>query len=399
MMAIFDILIYVAFAFFASWLAKKSWAYVGTNELRERSWDKYLILFMLFFAVIGGIRWDVGNDNVSYALMFDDPPNFDYDKEALWAWFVNFSHSIGLHWSIALGICAFMQIFFIVKALKPYRWILVFLPFLLFGGRYWLDSMNAIRQMLVASAYLWAANFIVNRQFIVSKQLIYYLIFIFVASLIHQSAILLLPFYFLPLNKSLVDFRYSLIIILILCFLLGLTPAFSWLTQYVEFISDATNYDHYSELITERLQSVRTEEALKFGPMMLTYLLIPIFIIWFGPSLKEKFGHIVPQFNVWYNLAYFYACGYFLVSNISHLFIRPMMYFELFQMVMASILLFYLWGEYKKYNRNFWPLIIYCIVIFTNTSWNVYKNVGPFRETVTYKIFLFHKSELEIFNL
>lgn len=389
MMAIIDILIYIAFAFLASSLAKKSENYIEENNLPPIKWDKYLTYFVLFFTVIGGIRWNVGADSLSYAYWFAYPQSSEHTKESLWWMLVNFVVSNGLHWTIGLAICSFIQIFFITQTVKAYRWLLVFIPFVFFGGRYWLDCMNAVRQMMVACGFLWASKFIVERK------VWHYIIFIGCAYLVHQSAVLLLPFYFMPSYFDITKKRVLLISILLICFVLGQTPAFQGFANTFKHIADLTNYEGYGNTMTQMILKDKTENALSFGPMMLTYLAIPIFIIWYGGQLREAYGKSIKYFNLWFNLAYFYACAYFLVCNINHMFIRPLMYFSLFQMVIAALLLNHLWKEYKLYGLRQSATILFCIIIFLNTGWDVFKASGypPLQDTKTYKVFLFHTSK------
>lgn len=388
-MLLFDLFIYGFFAWVGYYLAKKSETYVEDNEIPYTSWDKYLIYFVIFFTIIAGIRWNVGADCLSYAYIFSKPDYVPYTKESLWWLLVSFIHKTGFHWTIGLAICGFVQVFFLTQALKNYRWLLVFLPFVFFGGRYWMDCMNAVRQMMVACGFVWASRFIVERK------IWYYIAFVACASFIHQSALILLPFYFLYPSIDISAKRFTLIGILIACLVLGQTPAFQSFAQYFKFVADATDYEGYGVSMTQLLLQGQTDLGLSFGPMMLTYILIPIFIIWYGPEIKEQFADKIPMFNIWYNLAYFYACGYFLVCNISHLFIRPMMYFELFQMIMATILLYYLWAEYKEYGIRQTVTLLFCFVISLNTVWDVAKSSGlsPRLETKTYKTFIFHTSK------
>lgn len=394
MMTIIDILIYVFFAFFSSSLARKSENYIEENDLSPLKWDKYLVWFVVFFAVIGALRWNVGSDSISYSVMFSRvKPDFSESKEMIWKIFVDTFQQMGLHWSLGMGICALVQILFITLALKPYRWLLVFVPFALFGGRYWLDCMGAIRQMIVACGFLWACRFISE------KKLFAYILFILIGSMIHQSALLLVPFYFFIDRLRLTDKRTVLIAVLLGCVIAGQTPAFKGLAGYAEMIAGATNYDDKAEEISELLTSGQTDEALSFGLMMMSYLLIPIFIIWFGRDLEEKYGDQIPCFNIWFNMAYIYACGYFLVCNISHYFIRPVMYFSLFQMVMAAMTLRYLWLEYKRYGLKQVAALAFCCVIAVNTVWDVYKSSGKPFESTTYKLFFFHKDQRAWFRL
>lgn len=395
MMVIFDILIYVVFAFFASSLAKKSNEYIAVSGESPLAWDKYLWRFILFFTIIGGIRWAVGSDCIAYARIFDHVEIGPSNKEILWKTIVRVIRALGLHWMFGLALYAFIQIFFVTDTLKPYRKLLIFLPFVFFGGRYWMDTMGAVRQMTVACGFLWASRFIFERK------ALYYAAFIIIGSMIHQSALLLTPFYFMPNKLQLEDKRWLLIFVLFACVIIGRTPAFSALAGYAQIIAGATNYDDKVDGITKLLTSGQTDEALAFGPMMLTYMLIPIFIIWYGPQLKDKYGVKIPYFSLWYNLAYVYACGYFLVCNISHYFIRPMMYFSLFQMVMATMVLDYLWTRFKEVGANQLACHFFCLVIFTNTAWDVYKasTSGRIIESTTYKVSFFHNDQKQWFGL
>lgn len=328
-------------------------------------------------------------------MIFDHLEIEPTDKEILWKSSIRLLRTLGLHWMFGLALYAFLQIFFITATLKPYRKLLILLPFVFFGGRYWLDTMSAVRQMTVACAFLWASRFIVDRK------PLYYAAFIIIGYMIHQSTLILAPFYFLPNKLHFENKRWILMIILGCCVLIGQNPAYQGALEYVQTIAEVTNYDDRIDNLTELLTSEQTNETLAFGPMMLTYLLIPIFIIWYGPKLKEEYGDQLPYFNLWYNLAYLYACGYFLVCNISHYFIRPMLYFSLFQMVMATLALHFLWTRLKEYGSYRWTCYFFCLIIFTNTAWNVYKatNSGNIRETTTYKVSLFHNDQKKLFGL
>lgn len=393
-LAVFEILIYVAFAFFASSLARKSDEYVKDNGRPNQKMDKYLWWFIAFFTIIGGIRWNVGSDCVSYALTFDNR-EVPEGTEIFWQELVKLFHYLHIHWMFGLALFAFIQIFFISETLKPYRYLLIFLPFVFFGGRYWLDTMGAARQMTVACAFLWASRFIYERK------PLYYAAFIVIGTMIHQSTLLLIPFYFLPNKLHLESKRLLLISVFLVCVIIGQSPAFQGFVAPIQTIVEATNYNDKVDEITEMLTSGQTAESLSFGPMMLSYLLIPIFIIWYGPKLKETYARKIPYFSLWYNLAYLYACGYFLVCNISHYFIRPLMYFSLFQMVMATMLLRYIWLSYKEGRISQLLCYLFCLIIFTNTAWDVYKasTSGRILEISTYKVSFFHNDQKQWFGL
>lgn len=103
--------------------------------------------------------------------------------------------------------------------------------------------------------------------------------------------------------------------------------------------------------------------------------------------LKERYEGEVKYFNLWYFFAFIYGCGYFLICNTSHLFIRIVMFLEFYQLIIASMLLVCFWqlgNKYKQYAH------IFIIAMWMATCWNVFKNYGIPRESVTYKVFLFH---------
>ena len=315
------------------------------------------------------------------------------EKEYLWKYFVNMIHDHDIHWSVGLAVTGFIQIFFITATVKRYPYILMMIPFVMFGGRYWGDLNNAVRQMIVACGFLWASKFIYSRS------LWKYLLFVFLAMQIHASAIMLLPFYLIPRNFSIENRRFVLIAILLICSFIGNNPSYQNLMNYVGSFAEASGYENYSDFAMQLIKEGETKEALKFGPMMLTYLLIPIFIIWCGPAIKKEFGENIPYFNLWYNLAFLYACLYFLVCNISHLFIRPVMYLSLFQMVMASILLYYVVKHKKESAHSQVLAYAFMLIICTNTVWQTIKVTGTKYETTTYKAFFMHKNEYNEWGL
>lgn len=377
--ALFNISVYVAFAFFASFLALKSYEDVENNHFSNNKWDKYLIYYIIFFVLIAAFRCAVGSDHISYAYKFATGRVSSTGKELLFNQYVIYAHKLGVYWVFSMGLCAYIQFYFLTKPLLQYRWLLVFVPFVLFGGRYWSDMMGAIRQMMVVCAFFWATKFIYK------KQLIYYLAFVFVGSLVHKSAVLLLPFYFIPKNLSLERHRIWLLVILLACVVLGQSPNFSSFGSYVKMIAETSDYDEKADQLSNMLAG-ESGEVLNFGPTMLSFLLIPIFIIWYGPQMRARFKEVIPMFDIWYNFAYLYACMYFLVCQLGHYYIRPTMYFELHQMVMGALLLYFLYSKYKVQTINPLKYFAYCAVVALGSVTTVYRESQVEVEMTSYKI-------------
>lgn len=383
-MFLLNILVYVGFALIMCHLAYRSYCAFPKSE----DWDKYLTWYVAFFTIICAIRWNVGADAISYAYMFE---NGDYRKwddingEILFYGLTKLSSQLGIPFVFGMGLCAFLQIYPITKALQEYKYILIVLPFVLFGSRYFLDLNNGVRQMIVASMFIYASRFIVD------KKPWHYAAFILLGSTIHQSVYMLIPFYFIPNKFIIADRRKLMLLIFTFCFILGQAPAFQNFMGYAENLATFFGYEGYAERVSLFLSQDKTDESLAFGPMMLSYLLTAYFTIWFGPYLKERYEEKIPYFNLWYNLSFFFACAYFLVCNVSHIFIRPVQYFELFQMIIVSLLLYEF--RYSEF-RNQLLYVSLLIVLWVNISWDVTKASGLRNESTTYKVFFMHMDQV-----
>lgn len=361
-------------------LAKKS--ELASDEDESSKSDGYLWAYMLFFTVISAIRWRVGVDSQNYIGIFQEGIIREGSKEYLWDSLVSFVHGNGLPFVIGTGVVAFFQIFFLCKGLKGYRQLLIWLPIVLFGGRYYFDLMNGVRQMMVMCGFFFLTRYVTE------KKIVRYIIGILILSLIHQSALLLLPvclLAFAPLEKiNLPDKRFLGLALLAVCFIVGRTPAFQGAMRYLENVLALTGYeDNYLDYY-DQILSGEYSEALSLGPIMISYLLSSAIIIWYGPELKAFYEEKIPYFNLWYLCSLFYACGYFLVCNLSHMMIRPFQYFEVFQMVLLTMLLNYL--SHKEESGRY---ILYATIflIWTCTLISLWKDTGSPIEFTTYKVF------------
>lgn len=135
--------------------------------------------------------------------------------------------------------------FFLCKGFQQYKYILIWFPVVLFGGRYYLGLMNGVRQMTVACVYVFLVKYIIERKplpFLTGVLLLYG---------IHNSALLLLPTYLLTYIpfKKLPNRRILCLAILLVCFAIGQTPSLQGLFKYVEQILFITGYDNYTDFI------------------------------------------------------------------------------------------------------------------------------------------------------
>lgn len=385
-MYIFEVFIYVSFTVVMCFFVKQSQHRIGLSpnniEQVSNKLDKYLWFFMLFFSVISAIRWRVGVDSVSYIEIFRNGIIRKDSQEFLWDWLVFFVKNNGLHFIVGTGIAAFLQIFFLTESLKKYRYLLYWLPVVIFGGRYYLDLMNGVRQMIVACGFLYLS------QFIIKRKIVPFFIGIFLLSGFHHSALILLPTYlfaYIPSEKiSIYNNRTISLSIFITCFLLGQAPSFHSVLKYIEPLLNTTGYDNYLDFYSQILSGYN-KESLSFGPIMISSFLLSLVVIWYGPTLGEAFGEKISGFNLWYLFSYIYSCGYFLVCNVSHMMIRPFKYFEFYLVVLLTILLHYFYERKSQYRLHLFGLIF---LIWICSVIGVYKDIDRPVEFTIYKTYV-----------
>lgn len=369
--------------------AKRSYA-LSLNNTRL-DWDKHLSYFIVIFTLIGGFRWNVGADSYAYAQGFKYPDRtidvFLENKEYLWYALLWLHKHMDLHYVFGMCSAAFLQIFFLTKTAKEYRYILLCFPIVLFGSKYFCDMMNGVRQLIAAAIFIYATRDIVNHK------LIRYVAFIFIASMFHHSAIMLYPLYFLRYVPNrfydIANYRVLCIGIYLLCFALGQTPQFGSYLHYFETIADFSDYESYSMQISETING-GMEDKFNFGLMQVSWLFTSLFTIVFAPQLKEEYQDKIPYFKLWYFFSYLYACLYFLVQNVGIALLRPIMYLEYFHLIIISLLLYFFYSQRSNtyYRYLFWG---YVIVIWTSKIWDIMKGCAVYPNEITiYKLFFFH---------
>lgn len=380
-MFLFHILVYALFAYVMYDLGRKS---LEADDDSDKI-DRYLWRYILFFTLICALRGRTGVDTLSYVYNFVHG-FFEGDTSLVngeWAFYYlcDFISGNGIHYSVGLGVCAFVQIYFTIKGVLPQKYLLVYFPIVLFGSSLFLGEMNAVRQMMSAAIFFYAVRFIVDRK------PAYYVVSMLAASLFHHSALMLLPLYFIPPDFGVSQKRTILLAVYVFCFILGFTPQFQGLIHYAESLMATAGYDNYVSAAAEILNVDYTAEARKFGPMQCSYFLSGLAVIWFGPELGGKYRDEIPTFNLWFLFAVAYGCLYFLVCNVSHLMIRPIMYFQLFQSLVLTLIICDLLRPKEEPAARMRVAYLLIFVIWVNIIWDIIKNCNQPFECVTYKLF------------
>ncbi|MFT4412593.1 EpsG family protein [Fredinandcohnia humi] len=177
-------------------------------------------------------------------------------------------------------------------------------------GGLFLVTMNGIRQCL-AAAIIFSAT-----KFLVEGNMVKYILVIVFASLFHQSALILIPVYFLvrykPWTKSTLVLLFSAVVIVF---------GFNYFSTILFSVIEDSQYSVYSDFNEGGANVIR---VFVFA--------IPLVLAFFG---REKLRVIFPESDVFVNMA-LVGLSFMIISTENWIFARFNIYFELYQLVLVS---------------------------------------------------------------
>lgn len=363
-----SILVYSLTALLLYLLAKSAEVNADLYKKRNRDsfWTPEIILSLLLFGFIAGARYGVGVDHLSYLDIYQRVQNhISLSRESLEPGFLFITRlfaSSGLHYFFYFAFWGILQISFIYYALKDRKYLLPYVALaIMLNSGYFLNWMNGIRQCVVACAFVFLIQYIIDRK--PAK----YVISLLLLALIHKSAVLLIPLYLLTYNKLTFDKKYLNIAILIACVVLGMVP--SWLHLMTKFANLLTviGYEGYANRIDLMVTDNLREMA--WGPSRISNFLTGVAIVWYYPQMKEYYKN--DRYLPIYFLLFFVGiCLYNAFANTSHIFLRPIEYLTIFKLPLIAYLLYYL-----KRSNNIMFLII-AVLVFSNIYFEIYKAVA-----------------------
>lgn len=312
-----------------------------------------LIMLSLIFSLVFGMRWEFGTDYPSYLRIFIQNDTEIYKSEWLFKFINDTFYDLKIHYWVYFGVIAFIQVFLLFYSLKKEAYLWVFLILSLFGGLFFFDWMNGMRQELASCIMLFGTNFIIKRD------PLKYLICIIIAAGFHVSAFLFLIVYpILYRGKCLVPGRKIQMLILIGCAGVPLIVGdfLSRLFPILELLKQMEGEGGYASKYNENVLQKFTDET-KIGIMFYIFFVLNSLIIYYSPKIKEYFSY--RRMVIYYNLYYWgMAFETLLASNM--VLVRPFRYFRIYKLIMIAYLLYYL---YKHPSLLTTTLLISIIVI------------------------------------
>lgn len=198
----------------------------------------------------------------------------------------------------------------IIMVLYKYSRLFELSTFVYITGGLHLVSMNGIRQVLAASIIFTATKYLINGNFVK------YTLIVLIASTFHQSALILIPIYFLVRTKA------------------WTKSTLAWLCSSVIIV---LGYDQFSSLLFSAIEDTQYSDYSSFNEgganiIRVAVSAAPLLIAYFG---KDKLREIFPKSDYIVNMSLL-GLIFMIVSTQQWIFARFSIYFNLYQLILIS---------------------------------------------------------------
>lgn len=354
----FIILIMLLFANIAKRKAVYQTGQYGELVQKRSFWSFEIVFMLLFFALMFGMRYDVGTDHLGYLFSYiEGSVGEDLRMEPLFRWISKICYDLNIHPIIYFAIWAFIQITFFLLAFKNERYLFPLLITFLFFNlsfRFW---MNGIRQALAMCIWLYSITFIVEKKFW------HYIIGGIIAFLFHRSALILFVFY--PLLRNGKDYFKSIPLQLILfasvfiiknvfeVFILQFEPI---IEQFQTILGGESEL--YRDYTMDNMLDELNREVGGTGLAYMFRILVWIIIILYSRKLKSYYNS--KKFNIIYFFFFFGLLTQYIFPEGIIILARPFCYFPVFQTIILAYFVYYLFRSNSfRFNR----LLAYALII------------------------------------
>ncbi|PEA20198.1 capsular biosynthesis protein [Bacillus cereus] len=236
---------------------------------------------------------------------------------------------------ILIFITALTTNILIVAVLYKYSRMIELSLYVYIASGMYLVSMNGLRQYLAAAIIFTATKYILNGNW---KK--YFLIVLF-ASTFHQSALVLIPIYFLVRRKAWSTITFILLFIAVLIVL-----GFNQFAEVFFATIGDTQYGHYKDFQEGGANIIRV--AVEATPLILAFI---------G---RHKLRELFPQSDYIVNMALL-GLIFMIISTQNWIFARFSIYFGLYQLILISWVV----KLFSKKDRKFvYYSILICYFIY-----------------------------------
>lgn len=223
----------------------------------------------------------------------------------------------------------------IVLVLYKYSRMFELSTYVYITGGLFLVSMNGMRQCLAAAIVFTATKYLINGNWFK------YMLTVLFASTFHESALVLIPIYFMVRFKA-----WSKATFILLFFSVVIVIGFDKFSGILFSAIQDTQYGHYQNFDEGGASSIRV--AVNAVPLVIAY---------FG---REKLRKIFPESDYIVNMAII-GLVFMIVSTRNWIFARFSIYFSLYELILISWII-KLFNE--KDQRFIYYALLICYLIF-----------------------------------
>ncbi len=328
-------LVYV-FSFLARFITKP--LSIGTNFATS---NKLLIFLAISTLVlVSGLRNNIG-DTYFYIKSYED-------KDFTWEYIVaNKDPGFGILQMLLQTISKDPQLLLFITALitniligitlYKYSRMIELSFFVYITAGMFTVSLNGIRQFLAASIIFIATKYILNGDF---KK---YALLVILASTIHQSALILIPIYFIVRREAWTKVTFLLFVLAI-----AIVFGFNQFSELLFSSLEDTQYSKYSSFDEGGASSIRVLVDS-----------VPVIIAFLG---REKLRKLWPKSDIIVNLAVINLI-FMIIATQNWIFARFNIYFSLYNLILISFII-YLFKENSRRFVYYGLLVCYLLYFY-----------------------------------
>jgi transmembrane protein EpsG len=312
-----------------------------------------LFFFFLVFWLVAGLRYETGVDWLGYTEFFNRIDNIIKLFAESFISIKNSEFEIGFtllsstlklftdNVQVLFLLIAFVTNVMLFSSLKKYSSHIFVSLMIYYSTLYFITDMDVIRQCIAINIFFYSLKYIVDHN------ILKYFIAIFIASLFHRTALILLPMYFI-LNKQ---FKISTLLILVGIAYLIFIFKIPWLRVTVGYLLDFITSGGFSR----KLSSYLNNSSRTFGIGFIANLFVFVFSLYKRKQLK-----IFPLFNLLLNMYVFNLLVYYSTWELTILSSRFRFYFLIGNVVLLTYFLD-LYKQKIKKHIVFAFITFYCL--------------------------------------
>ncbi|TWD98918.1 transmembrane protein EpsG [Neobacillus bataviensis] len=242
---------------------------------------------------------------------------------------------------ILIFTTAFITNALIIIGLYKYSRLFDLSVFVYITGGLFLVTMNGIRQCLATAIIFTGTKYIINGNWFK------YILLVVLASFFHQSALILIPIYFLVRYRA-----WSKATFILLAFSIVIVVGFNQFSQVLFSAIQDSQYGVYSQVNEGGANIIRV-----------IVFVTPMVIAFFG---REKLREIYPESDFIVNMA-IVGAAFMIISTGNWIFARFNIYFELYQIILISWIV----KVFRKKDQKF----IYYAILLCYFAYYYFENV------------------------